>query len=119
MMRMFKSIKVTEDVYSFLKERSIQKKKSLSDVIREMYSTSHGNQTTESRLDEVESKINLLMSYLELNIDSNELKTKNERPSRDLNPSRSLDRAGRKQCLLQLAPLAHDRPLHCFQHQSE
>ena len=90
---MFKSIKVTEDVYLFLKARANEKKKSLSDVIRDLYSTKSVNQTTEKRFSDLESELNTILTRLD-NLESlNELKPKNKRPSRDLNPSRSLDRA--------------------------
>ena len=90
---MFKSIKVTEDVYFFLKARAIEEKKSLSDVIRDMNSTSIGNQSLEDRLKTVESELKELKKLFFETASSKEPIAKKERPSRDLNPSRSLDRA--------------------------
>jgi len=90
---MFKSIKVTEDVYFLLKARAIEEKKSLSDVIRDMNSTSIGNQSLEDRLKTVESELKELKKLFFETASSKEPKPKKKRPSRDLNPSRSLDRA--------------------------
>jgi len=43
-------IRLDEEVYSFIKARAVEEKKSLSDVIKAMYSTSGGNQTLEHAL---------------------------------------------------------------------
>jgi hypothetical protein len=61
---------------------------------------------------QLEARTNPSIQFLETNNHADYSIPKKERPSRDLNPSRSLDRARRARCALLLAPLAHDRPLH-------
>ncbi len=90
---MYKSIRVTEDVYSCIKTRATKEGKSLSAVIRDLCSTSGENQADTDRLSAVESELKQILNRLD-DLESLETtKTKNKRPSRDLNPSRSLDRA--------------------------
>jgi hypothetical protein len=91
--RMFKSIKVTEEVYSILKALAVEEKKSLSDVIMDMCSTSGRNQKPESCIDSLESKIDELNALI---CSSGLLKASEQRikgRGRDSNPRRGLHRA--------------------------
>ncbi|MGZ4882013.1 MAG: hypothetical protein ACXV7G_13300, partial [Halobacteriota archaeon] len=64
---MFKSIKVTEEVYSMLKALAVEEKKSLSNVILATCSTSGRTPTLENRVSTLESEIAELKSSLLLN----------------------------------------------------
>ncbi len=90
---MTKNIRIDDDVYTALKTRSKAEGKTISEVMRaDMRASSLTHIPTED-IRTLELKIDELKSLFFETISEPTAKTKNKRPSRDLNPSRSLDRA--------------------------
>ncbi len=90
---MSKMVRLDEDVYFALKACALREDKTLSEVVITLMHTADYHAATEKRLASLESKINALTHYFSGTASSAPSISKKERPSRDLNPSRSLDRA--------------------------
>jgi hypothetical protein len=90
---MSKIIRLDEDVYSALKTRASMEGKTLSKAVDTLMHTADDHAGTEKRLASLELKIEELSQLFLKKQATLTQKPKKERPSRDLNPSRSLDRA--------------------------
>ena len=88
-----KMVRLNDDVYFALKARALREGKTLSGAVYALMHTADYHAATEKRLASLESTIDQLMRRFPVTNDSSREKAKKERPSRDLNPSRSLDRA--------------------------
>ena len=90
---MSKMVRLDEDVYSALKSRALFEKITLSETVNGLMHTADNHGIIEMRLTSLESKIDELVNRIPINKGSGQPISKKKRPSRDLNPSRSLDRA--------------------------
>ena len=90
---MTKNIRIDDDVYSALKSRCNAEGLSMSEAMRAAMRASSNVSLPSEKLNTLESKIDDLKKLFFQTAGSPSLRAKKKRPSRDLNPSRSLDRA--------------------------